>query len=152
MKFSQEKLDRHNSQIMLDGWGIKTQKDIKDSSVFIAGAGVGTIRISISWHCLTKLFQIGMNGRVAFIKVRETPCLKCYFPESPPKGFFSVLGATPGVIGTLQALEALKYFSHDGKVLKGSLLVWSGSDMSFRTFRGHQDSECPSCGTRITED
>lgn len=77
MKFSQEKLDRHNSQIMLDGWGIKTQKNIKVSvfiagagslgspvAIYLAAAGVGTIRISISWHCLIKLFQIGMNGRV----------------------------------------------------------------------------------------
>src|SRR5512140_1364591 len=75
----------------------------------------------------------GLDGRITFIESPETPCLRCYFPESPPKGVFPVLGATPGVIGTLQAMEALKYLSGVGKLLSGRLLVWSGSDMSFRT-------------------
>jgi len=39
----------------------------------------------------------------------QTPCLRCYFPESPHKEIFPVLGATPGVIGTLQATETLKF-------------------------------------------
>ena len=88
----------------------------------------------------------GLDGRLTFIHAPQTPCLRCYFPESPPKEIFPVLGATPGVIGTLQAMEALKYLSGIGKLLKGKLLVWSGNDMSFKTFRGFKDPECPTCG------
>ena len=65
----------------------------------------------------------GLDGRITFIKSPETPCLRYYFPESPPKEVFPVLGATPGVIGTLQAMEAMKYLSGTGKVLEGRLLV-----------------------------
>jgi len=88
----------------------------------------------------------GLDGRLAFIQSPETPCLRCYFPEAPPKEVFPVLGATPGVIGTLQAMEALKYLSGIGKPLRGKLLVWSGHDMSFRTFKGFRDPHCPACG------
>ena len=90
----------------------------------------------------------GLDGRLTFIHSPETPCLRCYFPESPPKEVFPVLGATPGVIGTLQAMEALKYLSGIGKLLKGRLLVWSGNDMSFKTFKGYRDPECPACGQK----
>lgn len=88
----------------------------------------------------------GLDGRVTFISPPETPCLMCYFPESPPKEVFPVLGATPGVIGTLEAMEALKYLAGIGKNLKGKLLVWSGSDMTFKTFKGYRDPQCPACG------
>ncbi|MDA8103801.1 MAG: hypothetical protein M0Z71_00315 [Nitrospiraceae bacterium] len=51
------------------------------------------------------------------------------------------------MIGTLQAMEAMKYLSGIGKLfLKGKLLVWSGQDMSFRTFKGFKDPDCPACG------
>jgi hypothetical protein len=43
-------------------------------------------------------------------------------------------------------MEALKYLSGIGKLLKGKLLVWSGNDMSFRTFKGFTDPACPTCG------
>ncbi len=88
----------------------------------------------------------GLDGRLTFIQSPATPCLQCYFPESPPKEVFPVLGATPGVIGTLQAMEALKYLSGIGTPLRGKLLVWSGQDMSFRTFKGFRDPHCPACG------
>lgn len=88
----------------------------------------------------------GLDGRITFIQPPETPCLQCFFPESPPKEVFPVLGATPGVVGTLQAMETLKYLSGVGKVLRGKLLVWSGSDMSFKTFKGYRDPDCPACG------
>ena len=89
----------------------------------------------------------GLDGRLTFIQSPETPCLRCYFPESPPKEVFPVLGATPGVIGTLQAMEAIKFLAGVGKPLKGKLLVWSGNDMSFRTFKGFKDPLCPACGS-----
>lgn len=90
----------------------------------------------------------GLEGRLTFIHSPETPCLRCYFPESPPKGVFPVLGATPGVIGTLQAIEVIKYLTGIGTPLKNKLLVWSGNDMSFRTFNARKDPNCPTCGNK----
>jgi len=90
----------------------------------------------------------GMEGRLSFIQSPETPCLRCLFPEAPPSEVFPVLGATPGVIGTLQAMEAMKYLTGIGRNIKGKLLVWDGSTTEFRTFRAPKDPDCPACGNR----
>lgn len=88
----------------------------------------------------------GMEGRLTFIKAPETPCLQCLFPVAPAKAVFPVLGAVPGMIGCLQAIEALKYLTGVGENLKGKLLVWSGLDMEFDTFPTVRNPNCPVCG------
>ena len=88
----------------------------------------------------------GLEGRLSFIHVPDTPCLRCMFPGAPPSEIFPVLGATPGVIGTLQALETVKYLTGVGTNLRGKLLVWDGSEMEFLTEGVRRDPECPACG------
>ena len=88
----------------------------------------------------------GLDGRMTFIKAPETPCLQCLFPESPAKEVFPVLGATPGVVGTLEAMEALKYLTGVGTNLKNSLLVWGGNRMEFKKYKIRKDPDCPVCG------
>jgi len=90
----------------------------------------------------------GMDGRLAFIQSPETPCLRCLFPEAPPGETFPVLGTTPGVIGSLQALETIKYLTGIGVTLKGKLLVWDGGRTEFRTFNARRDPSCPTCGKK----
>ena len=90
----------------------------------------------------------GMEGRLTFIHSPETPCLRCIFPESPPKEVFPVLGATPGVIGVMEAMEALKYLTSVGRNLKGRLLLWSGGDGDFRVLKVRRDPNCPTCSQR----
>jgi adenylyltransferase/sulfurtransferase len=88
----------------------------------------------------------GLEGRLSFIHSPETPCLQCLFSDSPPKEVFPVLGTTPGVIGTLEALEAIKYLTGVGKNLKNKLLLWDGGAMEFRTLKIRRDPDCPACG------
>jgi adenylyltransferase/sulfurtransferase len=88
----------------------------------------------------------GLEGRLTFIQSPETPCLRCIFPTAPPPSLFPVLGATPGVIGCLQAIEALKYLAGIGENLKGRLLVWSGTDMEFELYPISKRPDCPVCG------
>jgi molybdopterin-synthase adenylyltransferase len=90
----------------------------------------------------------GLEGRLSFIHVPETACLRCIFQQAPPKEVFPVIGATPAVIGALQAMEAIKYLARVGKNLKGRLLVWDGNVMEFRRFATERDPECPSCGSQ----
>jgi adenylyltransferase/sulfurtransferase len=90
----------------------------------------------------------GLEGRLTFIHSPETPCLRCLFPSAPPPALFPVLGATPGVIGCLQAIEALKYLAGVGENLKGKLLVWSGADTEFETYPIARNPECPACGQK----
>lgn len=87
----------------------------------------------------------GMQGMLSFIQPPETPCLKCLFPEAPPKETFPVVGATPGVIGALQALEAIKYLVGIGKNIKNKLLVWDGMSGDFKTFKARKDPSCSVC-------
>ena len=88
----------------------------------------------------------GLEGRLTFIHSPETPCLQCIFPVAPPREVFPVLGAAPGVIGCLQAVETLKYLTGVGRNLKGQLLIWSGLDASFETFPLARKPDCPVCG------
>ncbi|MCX7914189.1 MAG: HesA/MoeB/ThiF family protein [Thermodesulfovibrionales bacterium] len=238
---SQKELMRYNRQLMIDGWGVETQERLKNSTVFIAGAGglgspvaiylatvgIGNIRIcdfdSPDWSNLNRQIlhndkRIGINkalsakqtllelnpdinvialtdkidtdnaaelvgdsaliidcldnfptryilneisikkkiplihgsiwgfeGRLTFIVPMETACLKCLYPESPPSEVFPAVGATAGVIGSLQAIEAIKFLCGVGNNLKGKLLVWDGKSMTFRTFKIQKDPSCNFC-------
>lgn len=88
----------------------------------------------------------GLDGQLTCIKVPETPCLRCLFPEAPAREVFPVVGATPGVIGSLQAMEAIKVLTGIGQPLMGELLAFKGASMQFRRFRIPKDPACPSCG------
>jgi molybdopterin/thiamine biosynthesis adenylyltransferase len=90
----------------------------------------------------------GIDGRLSFIKSPETPCLRSIFPEAPPKEVFPVLGATPAVIGSLQALETLKCLSGTGTNIRGQLLVWEGGTTDFKKFKIRKDADCQTCGEK----
>lgn len=87
----------------------------------------------------------GMEGRLSFLNPPETPCLKCMFPEPPPLETFPVVGTTPGVIGSLQALEVIKYLTGIGDNIKNKILVWEGKNVEFKKYKTYKDPECPIC-------
>jgi adenylyltransferase/sulfurtransferase len=89
----------------------------------------------------------GLDGRLAFIRAPQTPCLRCIVPQAPPKEVFPVLGATPGVIGTLQAIETVKYLTGIGQPLSGELLAWEGARMRFLKLKFERDPTCPTCSS-----
>jgi adenylyltransferase/sulfurtransferase len=88
----------------------------------------------------------GMMGQVTFVYPSETPCLKCLFPEPPPKEIFPVVGVTPGIIGCVQAAETLKYLTGVGTNLKGRLLILDGEEMDFNSVNVKRSPSCPECG------
>ncbi len=88
----------------------------------------------------------GMGGQMMFIKPPETPCMWCINPGSPPPVVFPIVGATAGVIGCIQAIEALKYLSGVGDPLMGTLLIWDGTRMDFMHLPQQKDPNCPVCG------
>jgi len=90
----------------------------------------------------------GMEGMLSFLQSPETPCLRCLFPEAPPGEVFPVVGAAPGVIGCLQALETIKYLTGIGTTIKGKLIVWDGGKTEFRTLNARKDSDCLTCGDK----
>ncbi|MEY2574035.1 MAG: sulfur-carrier protein adenylyltransferase/sulfurtransferase [Verrucomicrobiota bacterium] len=84
------------------------------------------------------------------------PCYRCLFPEPPPPGAApscaeaGVLGVLPGVIGLIQATEALKLIVGAGETLAGRLLHFDALKMKFREFNLRRDPECPVCGDTPT--
>lgn len=80
------------------------------------------------------------------------PCYRCLFPEPPPEGTVpncaeaGVLGVLPGVIGMMQAIEAIKLILGLGDSLVGRLLHFDALKMKFREFKLRRDPECPVCG------
>ncbi|MBA3651538.1 MAG: molybdopterin-synthase adenylyltransferase MoeB [Chthoniobacterales bacterium] len=84
------------------------------------------------------------------------PCYRCLFPEPPPPGAVpscaeaGVLGVLPGIVGTMQATEALKLILGIGEPLIGRLLHFDALKMKFREFNLKRDPDCPVCGDRPT--
>ncbi len=90
---------------------------------------------------------------------RQGPCYRCLYPEPPPPGMVpscaegGVLGILPGVIGSIQATEALKLILGKGRQLTNRLLRYNALDMQFKEFKLRRDPGCPVCGDNpsITE-
>lgn len=96
------------------------------------------------------------EGQVSVFWAERGPCYRCLFPEPPPPGMVpscaegGVLGILPGVIGTLQATEAIKVLAGIGEPLIGRLMLYDALAMSFRELRVPKDPTCPICGTHPT--
>jgi len=95
------------------------------------------------------IFQF--EGQVTVFKPFEGPCYRCLYPEPPPPGMApscneaGVLGVLPGVIGVLQATEAVKLILGIGKPLVGRLLQYDALNMKFREFKLPRDPKCVTC-------
>ncbi len=96
------------------------------------------------------------DGQVTSFVPRKGPCYRCLYPEPPPPHLApscaeaGVLGILPGVVGTLQATEAIKLLLGKGDVLNGRLLQYDSMRMKFRVFKLRQNKDCPACGENPT--
>jgi adenylyltransferase/sulfurtransferase len=87
-------------------------------------------------------------GQLTFIHSPQTPCLCCLFPELKDKGVSPIVGAAAGVIGSLQAVEVLKYLVGCGELLKNRMLYWTGETMQFYERDIRKSPDCPVCGVQ----
>ncbi len=96
------------------------------------------------------------DGLATVFNPPDGPCYRCLYPEPPPPGMVpscaegGVLGVLPGVIGTIQATEAIKILTGVGRTLVGRLMVYDALQMTFRELKIRKDPSCPVCGTNPT--
>jgi adenylyltransferase/sulfurtransferase len=94
------------------------------------------------------------DGQASVFSAAGGPCYRCLYPSPPPPGEVpscaegGVLGVLPGLLGTIQATEALKLVTGIGQPLVGRLLLVDALAMQFRTVQVPKDPACPACGTR----
>ena len=96
------------------------------------------------------------EGQVSVFATADGPCYRCMFPEPPPPGLVpscaegGVLGILPGVVGTLQATEAIKLILGAGEPLIGRFVIYDALKARFRELKVRRDPECPVCGDHPT--
>src|SRR5205814_7555501 len=96
------------------------------------------------------------EGQASVFGLKTGPCYRCLYPEPPPPGLVpscaegGVLGVLPGVIGTIQAMEAIKLMLGIGEPLVGRFLLYDALEGSFREVHLRRDPECPVCGEHPT--
>jgi molybdopterin/thiamine biosynthesis adenylyltransferase/rhodanese-related sulfurtransferase len=92
------------------------------------------------------------EGQVTVFDPYNGPCYRCLLPEPPPPELApscaeaGVLGVLPGIIGSIQALEAIKLLLDIGEPLRGRLLAYDALEETFRNFKVRRDPNCPACG------
>src|SRR5215470_4020856 len=96
------------------------------------------------------------EGQASVFATKEGPCYRCLYPEPPPPGLVpscaegGVLGILPGLVGVMQATEAIKLILGTGDPLIGRLLLVDALSMKFRELKLRKNPECPACGKRPT--
>ncbi|HVU00970.1 MAG TPA: molybdopterin-synthase adenylyltransferase MoeB [Polyangiaceae bacterium] len=147
----QERLNSENVDRIFKGWDViidgcdnfPTRYLVNDASLFHK---IPVVHGSI----------FRFDGQVTTFKPFEGPCYRCLYPEPPPAHLApscaeaGVLGILPGVVGTIQATEAIKLILGKGEPLVGRLLQYDSMKMAFRVFKLRRNKACPTCGENPT--
>lgn len=131
---------------------------VRDYDVIIDGTDNFPTRYLVNDACVLEgkplvyasIFQF--EGQVTVFHYEGGPCYRCLYPEPPPPGLVpncaegGVLGVLPGLIGLIQATEAVKILLNKGTTLSGRLLLYDAMGMHFREVKLQRDPDCPACG------
>jgi adenylyltransferase/sulfurtransferase len=85
------------------------------------------------------------HGQAMTVIPYQTACLRCVFPQTPPAETFPIIGVTPGVIGSIQATEVIKYLTGKGELLTNRLLLWDGLSGKMNFLQVKRNLSCPDC-------
>jgi molybdopterin/thiamine biosynthesis adenylyltransferase/rhodanese-related sulfurtransferase len=134
----------------------------KDYDVIVDGADNFPTRYLVNDACVLtgkpnaygSIFRF--DGQASVFATKGGPCYRCLYPEPPPPGLVpscaegGVLGVLPGIIGVIQATEAIKLILGAGDPLIGRLMLFDALKMTFRTLKLQRDPTCPVCGDNPT--
>ncbi len=151
VKYQERLLSDNVDRILDEGWDVivdgcdnfPTRYLVNDATVF---KNIPVVHGSI----------FRFEGQVTVFKPHDGPCYRCLYPEPPPAHLApscaeaGVLGILPGIVGTIQATEAIKLILGRGEPLVGRLLSYDSLGMKFRSLRLRKDPACPVCGENPT--
>jgi len=149
---------RHN--VRLDS--INALDIMKDYAIVVDGSDNLPTRYLVNDACAllgkpdvyASVFRLEGQASVFFAK--EGPCYRCLYPEPPPPDSVpscaeaGVLGVLPGIMGSIQAAEAIKMILGEGDPLIGRLLLFNAADTKFTEFKIKKSPSCPVCGPHQT--
>ena len=164
---AKERIQGINPDVQVTTYNMKLSREtiiglIKDYDIVIDGTDNFPTRYLVNDACI---FQKKPNiygsifrfeGQATVFFPLTGPCYRCLYPEPPPPGMVpscaegGVLGVLPGIIGVIQASEAVKLIIGRGEPLIGRLLLYNALKMEFREVKLRRSPECPVCGDHPT--
>ena len=164
---ARDRLRDINPFIQVDGYETRLSSEnaldlFKDYDIIIDGTDNFPTRYLVNDACVLlgkpnvygSIFRF--EGQASIFYAKEGPCYRCLYPEPPPPGLVpscaegGVLGILPGIIGIIQATEAVKLILGAGDSLIGRLLLFDALKMKFRELKLRKNPDCPICGTNRT--
>jgi adenylyltransferase/sulfurtransferase len=140
-----------NAKALLEGWDVVVDGTDNFAARYVVNDACVLYGKPNAWGSIFRF-----EGQASVFAVTGGPCYRCLHPEPPPPGLVpscaeaGVLGVLPGVIGTIQATEALKLILGIGKPLVGRLLMYDALKMKIREIALPKDRDCPICGEHPT--
>jgi len=164
---AKDRLNAHNPHVSVVTHNVRLRSDnamgiLNDYDIIIDGSDNFPTRYLINDACvlLKKPMVYGsifrFEGQVTVFYPPRGPCYRCAYPEPPPPHLVQdcadagVLGVVPGIIGTLQATEAIKLIVGRGQPLIGRLMVYDALGMQFHELHIKRNAQCPVCGSHPT--
>jgi sulfur-carrier protein adenylyltransferase/sulfurtransferase len=152
------RIDRHETRLTSEN----ALELFKDYDIIVDGTDNFPTRYLVNDACILlgkpnvygSIFRF--EGQVSIFGYPDGPCYRCLYPEPPPPGLVpscaegGVLGVLPGIVGALQAAEAIKLILGKGDPLVGRLLLFDALAMRFRELKLRKNPECPVCGNHPT--
>ena len=162
---AKERIQAINPEVQVATFNSRLSRDnirgvIKDYQIVIDGTDNFPTRYLVNDACVFQkkpniygsIFRF--DGQATVFTPFKGPCYRCLYPEPPPPGMVpscaegGVLGVLPGIIGVIQATEAIKLIIGQGEPLIGRLLLYNALKMEFREVKLKRDPQCPVCGDR----
>lgn len=166
-ELAKKRLESINPSVEVIAYNVRLTKEnaleiIKNYDIVADGSDNFPTRYLVNDACviLKKPFVYGsilrFDGQVSMFDSANGPCYRCLYPEPPLPGEVpsceegGVLGVLPGIIGSIQANEVLKFIIGKGELLTGRLLMLDALKMEFRELKIYKNDECPVCGDNPT--
>ena len=144
-----ERLTEGNADALVQGWDVVCDGSDNFATRYAVNAACAKAGVPLvsgamgQWDGQVAIWDPGAGG----------PCYACVFPEAPAEGLApscaeaGVIGALPGIVGSMMALEVIKRLAGAGETLTGRMLLWDGLAAEARTLKVRRREDCPVCGS-----